>query len=144
MSVLDVGDSLVCQGLAKYIAGDLLTYWHCLHSTWSTSIKLLSVRPSVCPIIRLLHAAVVCFLLWMWQPGDWLIAAWCSAPNASSITLSADIGNWTQTCNNNIIICFHICIELNKEDAMDRCKWRKVIKEVRWPRWVWAGECFFW
>ena len=22
--------------------------------------------------------------------------------------------------------------------------WRKVIKEVRWPRWVWAGECFFW
>ena len=23
-------------------------------------------------------------------------------------------------------------------------KWRKVIKEVRWPGWVWAGECFFW
>ena len=21
---------------------------------------------------------------------------------------------------------------------------RKVIKEVRWPGWVWAGECFFW
>ena len=32
----------------------------------------------------------------------------------------------------------------NKEDAVDRCKWRKVIKEVRWPGWVWAGECFFW
>ena len=27
--------------------------------------------------------------------------------------------------------------KLNKEDAMDRCKWRKVIKEVRWPGWVW-------
>ena len=27
---------------------------------------------------------------------------------------------------------------------MDRCKWRKVIKEVRWPGWVWAGKCFFW
>ena len=34
--------------------------------------------------------------------------------------------------------------KLNKEDAMDRCKWRKVIKEVRWRGWVWAGECFFW
>ena len=34
--------------------------------------------------------------------------------------------------------------KLNKEDAMDRCRWRKVIKEVRWPGWVWASECFFW
>jgi len=34
--------------------------------------------------------------------------------------------------------------KLNKEDAMDRCKWRKVIKEVSWSGWVWAGECFFW
>ena len=34
--------------------------------------------------------------------------------------------------------------KLNKEDAMDRCKWRKVIKDVRWSGWVWVGECFFW
>ena len=34
--------------------------------------------------------------------------------------------------------------KLNKEDAVDHCKWRKVIKEVRWPGLVWAGECFFW
>ena len=34
--------------------------------------------------------------------------------------------------------------KLNKEDAVDHCKWRKVIKEVHWPGWVWAGECFFW
>ena len=27
---------------------------------------------------------------------------------------------------------------------MDRCKWRKVIKEARWSWWVWVGECFFW
>ena len=27
---------------------------------------------------------------------------------------------------------------------MDRCKWRKVINEVHWPGWMWAGECFFW
>ena len=30
------------------------------------------------------------------------------------------------------------------EDAMDRCKWRKVIKEARWSGWVRVGECFFW
>ena len=34
--------------------------------------------------------------------------------------------------------------KLNKEDAMDRCKWRKVIKDVWWSRWVRVGECFFW
>jgi len=34
--------------------------------------------------------------------------------------------------------------KLNKEDAMDRCKWRKTIKDVRWSGWVWVGECFFW
>ena len=34
--------------------------------------------------------------------------------------------------------------KLNKEDAMDRCKWRKMIKEARWSGRVWVGECFFW
>ena len=34
--------------------------------------------------------------------------------------------------------------KLNKEDAVDHCEWRKVLKEIRWPGWVWAGECFFW
>ena len=33
--------------------------------------------------------------------------------------------------------------KLNKEDAMDRCKWRKIIKEARWSGWVWVGECLF-
>ena len=28
---------------------------------------------------------------------------------------------------------------------MDRNKWRKLIKDVRWSGWgVWVGECFFW
>jgi len=34
--------------------------------------------------------------------------------------------------------------KMNKEDAIDRCKWRKMIKHVRWSGWVWVGECFFW
>jgi len=29
-------------------------------------------------------------------------------------------------------------------DAMDRSRWRKLIKHVWWSRWVWVGECFFW
>ena len=32
----------------------------------------------------------------------------------------------------------------DKEDAMDRCKWRKTIKDVRWSGWVWVGESFSW
>jgi len=34
--------------------------------------------------------------------------------------------------------------KLNKQDAMDRCKWRKMIKYVWWSGRVWVGECFFW
>jgi len=34
--------------------------------------------------------------------------------------------------------------KMNKVDAIHRCKWRKMIKDVRWSGWVWAGECFFW
>ena len=34
--------------------------------------------------------------------------------------------------------------KLNKEDAVDRSRWRKLIKDVRWSGVVWVGECFFW
>ena len=30
--------------------------------------------------------------------------------------------------------------KLNKADAMDRIRWRKLIKDVRWSGWVWVGE----
>ena len=33
---------------------------------------------------------------------------------------------------------------LNKEDAVDRSRWKKLIKDVWWSGWVWEGECFFW
>ena len=33
--------------------------------------------------------------------------------------------------------------KLNKEDAMDRSRWRK-LKDVWWSRWMWVGECYFW
>jgi len=33
-----------------------------------------------------------------------------------------------------------LACKLNKEDAMDSSKWRKLIKGVRWSRWVWVGE----
>ena len=34
--------------------------------------------------------------------------------------------------------------KLNTEDAMDRSRWRKLIKDVWWSGWVWLGEFFFW
>ena len=34
--------------------------------------------------------------------------------------------------------------KLNKEAAMDRCKRRKLIKDVRSSGRVWVAECFFW
>ena len=33
--------------------------------------------------------------------------------------------------------------KMNKEYAMDRSKWRKLIKDVQWSGWVWVSECFF-
>ena len=34
--------------------------------------------------------------------------------------------------------------KLNTQDAMNRSKWRNLIKDVRSPGWVWVCECFFW
>jgi len=45
------------------------------------------------------------------------------------------------TCWTNKNLTFLAAFEVR---AALSCKWRKVIKEVRWPGWVWAGECFFW
>ena len=32
----------------------------------------------------------------------------------------------------------------NREDAVDRNRWRKQMRDGRWPREVWVGECSFW
>jgi len=34
--------------------------------------------------------------------------------------------------------------KLNKEDAVDCSRWRKLMKDVWWSGWVWVGEGFFW
>ena len=34
--------------------------------------------------------------------------------------------------------------KLNKENATDCSRWRKLIKDARWSWWMWVGECFFW
>jgi len=46
---------------------------------------------------------------------------------------------WTEVVEKDCQVC-----KLNKEDAMDRSRWRKLIKDVWWSGWVWVGECFFW
>ena len=76
----------------------LLTY---LLTTDQGLMKLSSVRPSVrlsvCPIIRPLHAAAVGLLLWARRPGDidQLLDGRRSAAaaNAGSATLSVDAGS---------------------------------------------------
>ena len=55
-----------------------------------------------------------------------------------------DIDAGLSPVNSVLAICFVFNFELNKKDAMDRCKWRNVIKDVRWSGYVWVGECFFW
>jgi len=40
-------------------------------------------------------------------------------------------------------VCCSAC-KLNQEDAVDRSRWRKLMKDVWWSGWMWVSECFFW
>ena len=64
----------------------------------------LSVRPSVRPIIRPLHTAVVGLLLWARRALDivQLLLGWCTAANASSVILLADVGSRRQFCYSSV------------------------------------------
>ena len=46
---------------------------------------------------------------------------------------------WREVVENDCQVC-----KLSTEDAVDRSRWRKLIKDVWWTGWVWVGECFFW
>ena len=68
----------------------LTTCWHCLCR--AGSMKLSSVRLSVYPITRPPQSAAAGLLLlaqWPWDINR-LLHGWRSAPNASSVTLSAE------------------------------------------------------
>ena len=71
--------------------------------------------------------------------------------------VKVDMGRGVNTCQNFVDIFYGwtfgpFCVylftsqacKMNEEDAIDRCKWKKMIKDVRWSGWVWVGECFFW
>jgi len=51
-----------------------------------------------------------------------------------------------QSVHNKYVCCIYFFKHIKwTEEAIDRCKWRKMIKDdVRWSGWVWVGECFFW
>ena len=51
---------------------------------------------------------------------------------------------WTQVDNWLQLKQDSLAHKLNKEDAVEHSKWRKLIKDVRWSGCVWVGECFFW
>jgi len=44
---------------------------------------------------------------------------------------------WTEVVQKDCQAC-----NLNREDAMDRSRWKKLIKIGWWSGW-WVGECFF-
>ena len=64
-----------------------------------TLLLIYDVRPSVCPIYRPLHATVAGLLLSAWRAGNidryrcppGVAAAWHTAANVSSVTLSAGV-----------------------------------------------------
>jgi len=51
-----------------------------------------------------------------------------------------------QSVHNKYVCCIYFFKHIKwTEEAIDRCKWRKMIKDdVQWSGWVWVGECFFW
>ena len=78
--------------IGKYRAA-FLAYWHCLRSMQSRIHETV-----LCPFVpsgrcsRFAAVGVVCGDI------DHLLHNWFSAASASSVTLSADVGSWTQTC----------------------------------------------
>ena len=63
-------------------------YWQCSHMKVYASVGCLSVRPPQ-----------VCCCGLGGQEVDWLLHGRHSAANASSVTLTAGVGSWTQTCS---------------------------------------------
>ena len=84
-----------------------------------TLLLIYDVRPSVCPIYRPLHATVAGLLLSAWRAGNidryrcppGVAAAWHTAANVSSVTLSAGVRSWSQTCFFGTAIKWHWWIE---------------------------------
>jgi len=53
---------------------------------------------------------------------------------------------WVIAIHGILLVQFKDCqvCTLNEEDAMDHSRWRKLIKDVWWSRWLWVCACFFW
>ena len=66
-------------------------------------------------------------------------------PSLASFKSSLHRLSWKRGCQMGVVVVVVVqARKMNKEDAIDRCKWRKMIKDVRWSGRVWVGECFFW
>ena len=64
----------------------LCDYWHCsrsMQTRFCVTMRCPYVRPSVCSVVQLLHAAAAsALLLWAWRAGDidrLLYSRWCSS-----------------------------------------------------------------
>jgi len=100
---------------------------------------------------------------WYWMTGTlcWAVTIWSGCPQRGREVGKSghmvDMGRGVNTCQNFVDVFYGwtfgpFCVylftsqacKMNEEDAIDRCKWKKMIKDVRWSGWVWVGECFFW
>jgi len=65
----------------------------------------------------IIYVVSVCITLW--------------TDTSQQMSKAEDIDAGLSPVNSVLAICFVFNFELNKKDAMDRCKWRNVIKDVR-------------
>jgi len=89
-------------------SSSLLSCWHCLHSMWQSLCNgTVSVRLSV-PSINCCMPLQRVYCCGPAGQEILIAAAQCSAANASSVTLSADVRSWTQTWESLLSLLFVI------------------------------------
>ena len=108
---------------------------------------LVTVTHSLCLI-----SSTQCIILWAQGFGE----SECLKNRPISVLLGLAVTHEANTVAVVVICCtvvgvqkctrpvYKISYDLSQDCAMDRCKWRKMIKDVWWSGWVWVGECFFW
>jgi len=108
-----------------------------LHGTARTHLVLHWLLSCLPGCVRLLSLLRCCgHVLWK-EDDDWVMKCmeyWVEGPTPR--------GRPNRTWKENVVKDCQ-ARKLNKEDAADRSRWRKMIKDVCWTGWVWVGECFF-
>ena len=78
-----------------------------------------------------------CIVKKRWWPGEEMHGVWSRGPQTKRKTKE-------NLETREVVEKDGQAHKLKKEDAVDRSKWKKLIKDVQWSGWVWVGECSFW